>query len=82
LGKRASKKDMISILEPMAKGTIAIRIAMPMFDLRIRGQSVSGQLPDENTDFERARRLPNVFSVGNRGSLDHSLVQGSGREDP
>jgi hypothetical protein len=46
LGKRASEKDMISILEPMAKDTIAIRIAMTMFDLRIGRQSVSGQLPD------------------------------------
>jgi hypothetical protein len=35
LGKRASKKDMISILQPMAKGAVAIRIAMPMFDLGI-----------------------------------------------
>jgi hypothetical protein len=42
----ASEKDMISILEPMAKGTIAIRIAMTMFDLRIGRQFVSAQLPD------------------------------------
>jgi hypothetical protein len=36
LGKRTSEKYVISILKPMAKNTIAIRIAMAVFNLSIR----------------------------------------------
>jgi hypothetical protein len=78
LGKRTSEKNVISILKPMTKSTIA----MAMFDLSIGGQSVSGQLPDKNTNFERASHLADIFSMGNRGSLNHSLVKGSSRKDP
>jgi hypothetical protein len=35
LGKRTSEKYVISILKPMTKNTIAIRIAMAMFNLSI-----------------------------------------------
>jgi hypothetical protein len=37
LGKRTSEKDVVSILKPMAKNTIAIRVAMAMFNLSIGG---------------------------------------------
>jgi hypothetical protein len=37
LGKRTSEKDVISILKPMTKNTIAIRISMAMFNLSVGG---------------------------------------------
>jgi hypothetical protein len=76
------KKNVISILKPVTKNTVAIRIAMAVFDLSIGRQSVSGQLPDKNTNFERASHLPDIFGMSNRGSLNHSLVKRSSRKDP
>jgi hypothetical protein len=51
LSQRTVKKDVICIFEDVAEGAFAIRIAMAPFNLRIRGRSIPGQLPNEDTDF-------------------------------
>jgi hypothetical protein len=71
---------MIGILHPVTKGTVAIGIAMMTLDLSIQGQSVPGHLPNKDTDFERACRLPDILRVSNRGSFYHSLIKQFGRE--
>jgi hypothetical protein len=66
---------MVSIFHPVAQDTITVRITMTPLYLIVRRQPIPSQLPNEDANFEGAGRLPNILSMRNRGTLDHSLIE-------
>jgi hypothetical protein len=82
LRQRTSEENMHNILRLMTQGTLAIRLPMSTLYLVIGWESISGQLPDQDSDFQRESYLPNILSMGNRGPLDYLFVEGSSGEQP
>jgi hypothetical protein len=60
---------------------VPIGWAMAFPNLLSSRQMIFRKLPQKDSNFQRGRNFPDVFSMSNRSPLMHFLVWGVGRKD-
>jgi hypothetical protein len=79
-GEGALKEDVIDILLCVTESTTTRARPLPALDKKTRGESLAGELPEEDPDLQGGSNLPYHRVVTHRRALAKPKVEGFGRE--